>query len=110
MKFKIKSIDILIIGGAGHIGLPVGLLFANTGKKVVLLDKDNKNIKKINDLEMPYMEDGGKKLLKKNKDNIFATNDKSLIKYAKIVIICIGTPVSLRKNLDILGTIAGSKH
>ena len=97
MKFNIKSIDILIIGGAGHIGLPLGLLFANTGKKVVLLDKDKKNIKKINKLEMPYMEDGGKKLLKKNKDNIFATNDNSLIKYAKIVIICIGTPVKNSK-------------
>ena len=97
MKFNTKSIDILIIGGAGHIGLPLGLLFANIGKKVVLLDRDNKNIKKINELEMPYMEDGGKKLLKKNKDNIFATNDKSLIKNAKIVIICIGTPVKNSK-------------
>ena len=46
---------------------------------------------------MPYMEDGGKKLLKKNKKNIFATNDNSLIKYAKIVIICIGTPVKNSK-------------
>ena len=97
MKFNIKLTDILIIGGTGHIGLPLGILFADRGKKVVLLDKDNKNIKKVNNLEMPYMEEGGEKLLKKNKKNIFATSDASLIKYAKIVIVCIGTPVKNSK-------------
>lgn len=97
MKFNNKSIDVLIVGGAGHIGLPLGLLFAAKKKKVVLLDKDIKNIKKINNLEMPFMENGGVQLLKKNKKNIFATNNASLIKFAKIVIICIGTPVKNSK-------------
>ena len=97
MKFNKKSIDVLIVGGAGHIGLPLGLLFAAKKKKVVLLDKDIKNIKKINNLEMPFMENGGVQLLKKNKKNIFATNNASLIKFAKIVIICIGTPVKNSK-------------
>ena len=58
--------DIVIIGGAGHIGLPLGLLFANKGKKVILYDKDKINIEKINNLKMPFMEKGGEKLLKKN--------------------------------------------
>ena len=40
--------DIVIVGGAGHIGLPLGMLFANKGKKVILYDKNKKNIKKIN--------------------------------------------------------------
>ena len=97
MKFNNKSIDVLIVGGAGHIGLPLGLLFAAKNKKVVLLDNDIKNIKKINNLEMPFMENGGAQLLKKNKKNIFATNNTSLIKFAKIVIICIGTPVKNSK-------------
>tara|TARA_B110000037_G_scaffold219965_1_gene286332 strand:+ start:238 stop:1422 length:1185 start_codon:yes stop_codon:yes gene_type:complete len=97
MKFNNKSIDVLIVGGAGHIGLPLGLLFAAKNKKVVLLDNDIKNIKKINNLEMPFMENGGVQLLKKNKNNIFATNNTSLIKFAKIVIICIGTPVKNSK-------------
>ena len=68
--------DILIVGGAGHIGLPLGMLFADKGKKVVLYDKDLSNIKKINNSIMPFMEDGGAKILKKNKSRIFATNDK----------------------------------
>ena len=33
--------DIVIVGGAGHIGLPLGILFANKGKKVILYDKNH---------------------------------------------------------------------
>ena len=89
--------DIFIIGGAGHIGLPLGLLFADKGKKVILYDKNKKNIKKINNLEMPFMEKGGEKLLKKNRKNIFATTNKKFVSKAKIIIICIGTPVKNSK-------------
>ncbi len=89
--------DIAIIGGAGHIGLPLGILFANKGKKVILYDKNKNNIEKINKLKMPFMEEGGAKLLKKNKNKIFATTDKKFLKEAKIIIICIGTPVKKSK-------------
>lgn len=89
--------DIVIVGGAGHIGLPLGLLLADKGKKVVLYDKDKKNINKINNLQMPFMENGGARLLKKNKKRIFATSDKKFIKFAKIIIVCIGTPVKNSK-------------
>ena len=80
--------DIVIVGGAGHIGLPLGMLFANKGKKVILYDKDKSNVKKINNLQMPFMEEGGYKLLKKNKNRIFATTDKKSLKDAKIIIVC----------------------
>ena len=85
------------MGGAGHIGLPLGILFANKNKKVILYDKNLINIKKINHSIMPFMEDGGEKILRKNKSRILATNDKKYIKHAKIVIICIGTPVKNNK-------------
>ena len=89
--------DIVIVGGAGHIGLPLGMLFANKGKKVILYDKDKKNVSKINNLQMPFMEEGGSKLLKKNKNRIFATTDKKSLQNAKIIIVCIGTPVKNSK-------------
>ena len=89
--------DIVIIGGAGHIGLPLGILFANKGKSVILYDKDQKNIDKINNSEMPFLEDDGERLLKKNKNKIFATTNKEFIKYASAVIVCIGTPVKNSK-------------
>ena len=34
--------DIAIVGGAGHIGLPLGILFANKRKKLFFLIKIRK--------------------------------------------------------------------
>lgn len=94
--------NILIIGGAGHIGLPLGLLFAEKGQNVILYDKNKKTINKINSLKMPFMEKDGNKLLLKNKKKIFATNKKLYLKKAEIIIICIGTPIKKNKKPDLV--------
>ena len=92
-----KKFDVCIIGGAGHIGLPLGLLLKSRNKRVILYDKNTKIINKINSGIMPFIEKGGKKLLSKNKNKIFATNNIRYVKDVKIVIVCIGTPIT--KNL-----------
>ena len=38
---------ISIIGGAGHVGYPLGLIFSSKGFKVTLIDKDKKIQKKL---------------------------------------------------------------
>jgi UDP-N-acetyl-D-mannosaminuronic acid dehydrogenase len=88
---------VTIIGGAGHIGLPLGLLFADKGIKVNLYDKNLYAIKKINNSELPFIEENGIKLLKKNKKKIFATSNKNCISKSNVLIICIGTPVKNNK-------------
>lgn len=84
---------ITIIGGAGHIGLPLGILFAAKKKNVVLYDKNNSLIKKINKCQFPFVEKNGAKLLKKYKRRIIASTNKNYITSADVIIICIGTPV-----------------
>ena len=37
---------ICIIGGAGHVGTPLGLALSSKGYNVVLIDKNQRNIKK----------------------------------------------------------------
>ena len=49
---------ISIIGGAGHVGLPLGLALSSKGNDVILIDNNQKNIKKINNGVMPFVEDG----------------------------------------------------
>ena len=95
-----KRFDVCIVGGAGHIGLPLGLLLKSKNKRVVLYDKNTKVINKINSGIMPFIEKGGAKLLKKNKKKILATNNINYVKNVKIVIVCIGTPItnSLKPN------------
>ena len=92
-----------IIGGAGHVGAPLGLALSSKGYKVTLIDKNPKNIKKINKAEMPFVEEGCKKLLKKMiyKKRIFATNRLEEIKKCKYIIVCIGTPINKKYKPDL---------
>jgi UDP-N-acetyl-D-mannosaminuronic acid dehydrogenase len=68
VKFKY---DICIVGGVGHVGLPLGLLFKSKGKKVVLFDLDLKNINKVNNGIMPFKEFGADKFIKKKNFKFF---------------------------------------
>ena len=45
---------ISIIGGAGHVGFPLGLAFASKNFKVNLIDKDTKNLKTIRNGKPPF--------------------------------------------------------
>ena len=87
--------NISIIGGAGHVGFPLGLIFGSKGYKVSLIDKDKKNINKINNGDTPFLEENSKTLLKKliKKKKIFASNNLSQVKKSKYIIVCIGTPI-----------------
>ena len=92
--------NISIIGGAGHVGFPLGLIFTSKGFKVSLIDKDKINIKKINNGNIPFLENNSQTLLTKmiKKKNIYATNQLSEVIKSKYIIICIGTPITKKLN------------
>ena len=58
--------EVLIVGGFGHIGLPLGILFAEKGLSTCLYDIDKKAFNIIKKGQMPFTEYGAQKLLKKN--------------------------------------------
>tara|TARA_B100001964_G_scaffold129686_1_gene143374 strand:+ start:135 stop:1316 length:1182 start_codon:yes stop_codon:yes gene_type:complete len=92
--------NICIIGGVGHVGAPLGLVLSSKGYNVVLIDKDKKNIKSLNNGIMPFLEEGSTKLLKKMiiKKKIYATQNLSEVKKSRYIIICIGTPINSQLN------------
>ena len=47
-----------IVGGAGHVGTPLGLALSSKGYNVILIDKNKENTQKINRGEMPFIEKG----------------------------------------------------
>ena len=55
--------NISIIGGAGHVGFPLGLIFSAKGFNVSLIDKHQGNIDKINSGEVPFLEEKSHHLL-----------------------------------------------
>ena len=92
---KKSNTEISIVGGAGHVGFPLGLVFANKNFTVNLIDKNNHFLKTIEQGTPPFLEKGAKKLLKKclKKKNLFTHLDYEPIKKSKFIIICIGTPI-----------------
>jgi glycosyltransferase involved in cell wall biosynthesis len=80
---KTKKYDLCIVGGCGHVGLPLGMAFANEGKKIALYDLNKTSINKVNKAEMPFMEEGAEPVLKKvvKNGNLMATNDAKVISF-----------------------------
>ena len=95
--------NISIIGGAGHVGFPLGLIFSSKGFNVSLIYKNPENIDKINNGEVPFLEEKSESLLKRmlKKRKIFATNQLSEVKKSKYIIVCIGTPINKKLNPNV---------
>ena len=99
--------NISIIGGAGHVGFALGLIFSSKGFNVSLIDKDRSNIKKINSGKIPFLEENSQKLLKTmiKKKRIYATNQLRKVIESKFIIVCIGTPINNKLNPSLRGFI-----
>jgi UDP-N-acetyl-D-mannosaminuronic acid dehydrogenase len=90
---------VVIVGGCGHVGLPLGLLFASRGLKVTLLDIDKTKVEKVNRGEMPFMEQGAPELLRQVVGKgLEATLDDNCLKRADAAIAVVGTPVDKYLN------------
>ena len=85
----INKRKISIIGGAGHVGYPLGLIFSSKGFEVNLIDKNLKNSNKINLGKSPFLEEGSESLLKKmlKKKRIKASQELKSVLESKYIII-----------------------
>jgi UDP-N-acetyl-D-mannosaminuronic acid dehydrogenase len=95
----VKPKKLVIIGGCGHVGLPLGIVFANRGVNVVLLDIDEQKIALVNSGRMPFMEESADQLLKMVAGRtLTATADDSCLRDADAAISVVGTPVDKHLN------------
>ena len=94
--------DITIIGGCGHVGLPLGIAFADRGLKVALYDIDDAAVELVNAGTMPFQEEGADERLKRVVDGgtLVATTDPVSVGSAENVVVVIGTPVDEHLNPD----------
>lgn len=99
MQFKY---DVVVVGGGGHVGLPLAIAFASRGKKVVIYDIDPSAIQHVLKGEMPFLEPGAEKLLQDalRANLITATTEASVVAEAENVVTVIGTPVDEHLNPD----------
>jgi UDP-N-acetyl-D-mannosaminuronic acid dehydrogenase len=98
-EFMQKIKKIVVIGGCGHVGLPLGIVFAHCGLDVVLLDRDKAKIDIVNGGQMPFMETNAQELLEAVVGKkLAATSDASCLGDSDAAIAVLGTPVDEHLN------------
>jgi len=109
--------DICIIGGAGHVGLPLGLAFAARGKRVTLYDINTQRLEVIRSGRMPFIEYGAEPILREVLgETLFLSQDIRSVSAARFVVVAIGTPVDeylnpkLRALLELFTAIRPYLH
>lgn len=102
-----KKYDLCIIGGAGHVGLPLGVFFARKRVKTVLLDINTEWLKKIESGVFPFKEkDGDEELKKALRLGTLSTSSKpNVISQSDFILLVIGTPVDEYLNPDFNGLV-----
>ena len=89
------SYDIVIVGGLGHVGLPLGLVFANKEQHVCLYDINSQHAEIVKKGNMPFVEYESEPILNKVLKNgkLEISLDINDVSKARYVIIAVGTPV-----------------
>lgn len=96
---------ITIVGGCGHVGLPLGIALAESGHTTVLLDLDASRVSSVMARRMPFLERGADAALARglSSKRLRATSDAGAIGEAEVVVVTTGTPVDEFLDPDVRG-------
>jgi len=92
--------DVVIIGGCGHVGLPLAIAFADRGARVGIYDVSEAAVATVNAGQLPFSEPGAADVLERvvAAGRLRATADPSIVGEAEHVVVVIGTPVDEHLN------------
>src|SRR4051812_22961666 len=96
------SHDVVVIGGCGHVGLPLAIALADSGASTLIYDVNDAAVKLVNDGQLPFDEPGADVKLKNavTSGALRASTDPSVVSAAENVVVVIGTPVDEHLNPD----------
>ena len=93
--------DVVVVGGCGHVGLPLGLAFASQGLSVALFDINETAVKTVSSGQMPFEEAGAAEVLARVLDrSLTVSSDVDVVSGAESVVVVVGTPVDEHLNPD----------
>jgi UDP-N-acetyl-D-mannosaminuronic acid dehydrogenase len=97
---KIKNNDFTLgVIGIGRVGLPLALVFANSGVRVVGIDKNKEYVEKLRQGIKPFNEEGMESYMK-SKNFIPTADILDGIKESDVLILTVGTPITEHMRPD----------
>ena len=90
-----ESCDVTVVGGAGHVGIPLVLALADAGLRVNINDKNEESLATLQAGRLPFIEHGAQDALSKalaDKRLVFTSSPDQISRRGP-VIITIGTPI-----------------
>ncbi len=99
---ELRDRDVVVIGGCGHVGLPLALAFADRGARVAIYDVSETSVAMVNSGAMPFAEPGADEMLRRvlAAGRLQASVDPAIVGSAEHVLVVIGTPVDEHLNPD----------
>lgn len=90
-----SALDLVVVGGCGHVGLPLALSLADCGYTVGINDIDENKIEMVRSGHVPFKESGSDSLLSDilPTGRLHLSPDPAMLKQTRIVILVIGTPI-----------------
>lgn len=93
--------EIVVVGGCGHVGLPLAVSLASTGAQVSAFDINPSAVSVVNSGRAPFYEELLDEAIQKTLMKTFsATVDPTVISSADVVIMIVGTPLDVHLNPD----------
>ena len=87
--------QVVVIGGCGHVGLPLAIAFASRGARVGIFDISEAAVAQVSEGTMPFAEPGAAPELKRAiaEGTLTASADPAIVTSGEHVIVVVGTPV-----------------
>jgi UDP-N-acetyl-D-mannosaminuronic acid dehydrogenase len=103
MTFPGATVDVVVIGGCGRVGLPLGVALASRGLSVTLYDINTAAVEVVNTGRMPFTEEGADEPIARAvaEGRLRATTAADSVGSAENVIVIVGTPVDGHLNPDL---------
>jgi UDP-N-acetyl-D-mannosaminuronic acid dehydrogenase len=96
---RLRGKSIAIIGGCGHVGLPLGVKLALAGAATRLVDVNQDAVDRVNAGRFPFLEAGGDEQLRAALSlDLKATTSPEACAAADVLIFVTGTPVDEHLN------------